>query len=70
MKTITIREEIYTSLKNLKRPKESFSDVIERLLKKKNIDLTRYFGVLKDSPVIDEIKLIAEEIRESSRERV
>lgn len=70
MKTITIRDEVYNFLKELKKPKESFSDVISRLLIKKNIDNMEYFGILKDSSILDEIELIAVEIRESARERV
>ncbi|MBD3407548.1 MAG: antitoxin [Candidatus Lokiarchaeota archaeon] len=70
MKTITIRDEVYNFLKEVKRPKESFSDVIIRLLKNKNIDNLSYFGVLKDSQILDEIESITIEIRESARERI
>jgi len=69
MKTITIRDDIYKSLRELKRAKDSFSEVIQRLLERKNTDLNTYFGVLRDSSKLDEIEEIATNIRESARLR-
>ena len=70
MKTITIRDDIYKSLKELKRSKESFSDVIKRLLTRKNTSISEYFGVLEDSSLLNEIEEIAENIRSSARLRI
>ena len=43
---------------------ESFSDVIEKLLqKKRNVDIKKYFGVLKNSEVLDEIERYIEKRR-------
>jgi predicted CopG family antitoxin len=39
-KTISIRDDVYRLLKESKRENESFSDVIERLLKKEKPDLS------------------------------
>ena len=35
-KTITIKEEVYNSLLSLKRKDESFSDLLDRLIRKEN----------------------------------
>lgn len=45
-KTISIRDDTYDLLKNVKREGESFSDVIDRLIKKERTDLSAYFGSL------------------------
>jgi predicted CopG family antitoxin len=47
MKTITIREETYHKLSSLKEPGDGYSDVIDSLLKRKEMDLKKYFGCLK-----------------------
>ena len=54
----------------MKKEGESFSDVIERLLEKKGIRIERYFGILKDSPVLHEIAEYSRELRESARFRI
>ncbi len=41
---ISLREEIYRKLKSFKSEDESFSDLIEKLLK--NMDIKGYYGVL------------------------
>ncbi len=68
-KTISIREDVYNILMNLKRENESFSDVIWKLTKKRKPNLRDYFGVLKDSKVMPEIKEDIKKIRESARLR-
>ena len=68
-KTISIREEVYDILTNLKKEKESFSDVILKLTKKRKPNLKDYFGGLKDSKAIIEIKEDCKKIRESARLR-
>ena len=69
-KTISIREEVYDVLKSLKRENESFSDVIAKLAKKRKSDLGEYFGVLKDSKVLNEIEEDTRKIRAAARQRV
>lgn len=68
-KTISIREEVYDILTSLKKEKESFSDVILKLTKKRKPNLKDYFGGLKDSKAIIEIKEDCKKIRESARLR-
>lgn len=69
-KTISIRDEVYDILKSLKRDNESFSDVIGKLAKKRKSDLSQYFGVLKDSRVLNEIEEDYKKIRASARQRI
>ncbi len=69
-KTISIRDDVYDILKNLKKEDESFSDVIEKLAEKKKSDIREYFGALKDSRVLDEIEKDCKEIRKSARQRI
>ncbi|VVB69369.1 Putative antitoxin [uncultured archaeon] len=68
-KTISIRDDVYKLLKGAKREEESFSDVIERLLKKDKINLSDYFGALKDNPLLDELEADSIRIREMERHR-
>ncbi|MCX9081816.1 MAG: antitoxin VapB family protein [Candidatus Methanoperedens sp.] len=68
-KTISIREDVYNILSRLKRENESFSDVIWKLTKKRKPNLKDYFGGLKDSKAIKEIKEDCKKIRESARIR-
>jgi predicted CopG family antitoxin len=70
MKTITIREETYHKLSSLKEPGDSYSDVIDSLLKRKEMDLKKYFGCLKDSKVLDEIEAFSTESRRNTRMRI
>ena len=69
MKTISIRDDIYSKLTEMKGERESFSDVIEKLLRRKNTNIKRYFGVLKDSEVLEEIEKSLE-MRKSARFRI
>lgn len=53
---------------------ESFTDAIERLLKKKKkkkktVDLSDYFGALDDQDILDGLEEDARRIRELSRFR-
>lgn len=68
-KTISIREDVYNILRSLKRDNESFSEVIWKLTKKRKPNLRNYFGILKDSKGILEIKEDCKKIRESARMR-
>ena len=69
MKTISIRDEVYNKLVEMKEEGESFSDVIEKLLKRKNTNIKKYFGVLEGSEVLDEIEKCLE-ARKSARFRL
>ncbi len=69
MKTISIRDEVYNKLAEMKEEGESFSDVIEKLLKRKNTDIKKYFGILRDSEVLDEIEKCLK-ARKSARFRI
>lgn len=68
-KNISIKEEVYNLLKDARREDESFSDVIERLIKKDKKDLSEYFGALKDSPLLDKLEADSRKIREMARSR-
>ncbi|MHA1741635.1 MAG: antitoxin VapB family protein [Candidatus Thorarchaeota archaeon] len=67
MKTITIPDDLYRQLKKIKRKEESFSDVIRRLLERRNTDIGKYFGVLRDSPVMAYLDDMVKEIRSPAR---
>lgn len=71
IKTISIREEVYETLKSMKRKDEGISDAIERLINKKGEgNLEDFFGVLKDSEVLEGLEKDTKRIRASSRFRV
>jgi len=53
-KLISVREEIYRKLKKLKQPDESFSDLLERIIKTQEKDPLKHFGIAKNLP--EEIK--------------
>jgi len=69
-KTISIKDSVYEILKRSKKEDESFSDVIERLAKEKNIDFMSFFGGLKDREVLDSIEKDSKKIRELSKVRL
>ncbi|HDM23167.1 MAG: antitoxin VapB family protein [Methanomicrobia archaeon] len=69
-KTISIKDNVYEILKNSKKEGESFSDVIERLAKKKNMDIMEFFGKLKDKEILDSIEKDSKKIRKLSEVRL
>lgn len=69
-KTISIRDDVHKRLVEAKRQDESFSDLIDRLLKKESPDLSVFFGSLKNSDLLDEIEEDSKRIRASARSRV
>ncbi len=44
-KMISIRDDIYKDLKKLKNPNESFSELLERLIKNQRKDPLKHFGI-------------------------
>lgn len=62
-KSISIKDDVYKLLKDERQEDESFSDVIERLLKKDKTDLSEYFGSLKDNPLLDVLEEDSRKIR-------
>ncbi len=69
-KTISIRPDLYEILNSTKGETESFSNVIERLVKEKKVNLSEFFGVLSDSRVLDELDAESKKMRENSRVRI
>ena len=65
MKTITIRDDTYHTLLMLKEGEDSFSDVINRLISKKNRDIREYAGALRDSKVLDRLHASTRDMRDS-----
>ncbi len=70
MKTITIRDETYRTLQTMKGDRDSFSDVIDRLIAKKIGNIRQFAGGLKDSTTLDRLKAVTQEIRQSGRARM
>ena len=50
-KMISVKEKIYKQLEHLKNPGESFSDLLERLIKNHKKDPLKHFGIAKQIPV-------------------
>jgi len=69
MKNITVRDDVYKELARLKKEGESFSDVIMRLIESKSFNMEDYFGILKNSEVLDEIEKYSKKFREESKVR-
>ena len=71
-KTVSIREDVYETLKSMKREDESISDAVERLItyKKREANLVDFFGVLKDSEVLKGLEEDTKKIRATSRFRI
>ncbi len=73
VKTITVTEDAYNTLKGMKREDESFSDVIKRVGSQKR-SVSDFFGLLKDSESSAEelqarVKEIRKNVSESMRKR-
>jgi predicted CopG family antitoxin len=71
-KNISIDSDLYERLKKLKEPKESFSELLERLLneglKGSPSRIMKHFGAWKDLP--EEFDQITQELRSSMNENV
>ncbi len=70
MKTITLRDETYHSLLDMKEGDDSFSDVIDRLIRKKSRDIREYAGALRDSDMLDDLESFTKKMRSSVRARI
>ena len=70
MKTITLRDETYHKLLVLKENDDSFSDVIDRLVSKKNRDIREYAGALKNSRILDNLHSVTSAMRKEGKARV
>ncbi|MBT3465185.1 hypothetical protein HOD20_05615 [archaeon] len=67
-KTITITEDAYEILKNLKTNKDSFSDVIKKNLGKSS--LKEIYGLLKDSDIDKRVEYARNKMDEDFRDRM
>jgi len=70
-KNISVREDVYRALKETKGDDESFSDVIERLLRSQEGDhsLFELVGML-DEEELDKLRSGSAEFRESADEQM
>ncbi len=70
-KMISIKEKIYRDLIKLKGSDESFSDVIERLIKDRKRDPLRHYGIFKDLPqkMVDDFERVINEARKDDLEK-
>jgi len=69
-KMISIREEVYKNLKQLKGPNESFSELIKRLITNQRKNPLRHFDIGRDLPddFLDEFeKIVIEAKKENAR---
>ncbi|QQG49286.1 MAG: antitoxin VapB family protein [archaeon] len=67
-KTLAIREEVYRKLAGVKRAGESFSDLIERILDRKE-DPLALWGALSDSEHLAKLEKESRAIRNGARSR-
>jgi len=65
MKTSTVRDDTYHTLLMLKEGEDRFSDVINRLISKKNRDIREYAGALRDLKILDRLNASTRESRDS-----
>lgn len=56
VKTITITEEAYNALKRIKLDSESFSKIIINITNEKANPVEKYFGVMKGSKMMQDIR--------------
>jgi len=68
-KTLSIRTETYEMLKKKKRGGESFSDVIDGLMKQEKINLKDYFGAIENEDLLRGLEEDSRKIRGSSLQK-
>ncbi len=61
-KTIGVREDVYERLRARKRPDESFTDLVDRLLDETTVEWRDGFGTLPDADA-DELEQLADRSR-------
>ncbi|MHB1811670.1 MAG: antitoxin VapB family protein [Thermoplasmataceae archaeon] len=66
MKNVTISDKIYEEISSMKRPGESFSEVIGRLVYRKRVKLSSFYGILADSEFLKELEKEVDENRKKS----
>lgn len=66
VKTLTITEEAYNTLKRLKRESQSFSQIIIEVTAEKSNSLGKFFGILRDSK--KELNEMKEKVKEGRKE--
>ena len=66
MKTLMIRDEVYKKLKAIKKEKESFSELLNRLIESvdNKMKLEKFFGILSEEEA-EKLKLETTEVRKS-----
>lgn len=69
MKNVTISDELYENLSLMKQPGESFSDVITRLVHRRKVKVTSFYGILKGSKFLEELEKEVEKNRKESKPR-
>lgn len=62
-KTISIGDDVYKALSDLKRDDESFTELIGRLIRREDVQIDRFFGALKEraeamEELIDDVRKI------------
>lgn len=66
-KNVSLKQSVYEQLKAHKRPGESFSDVVERLLEGEQADWRKSVGILSNEEA-DELREFVRRRREESTE--
>ena len=66
MKNVTISDKIYEEISSMKQPGESFSEVIGRLVYRKRVKLSSFYGILADSEFLKELEKEVDENRKKS----
>lgn len=74
-KNISIKEETYKKLVNMKQNNESFTDIIEKLIdlsKMTNQNIKQFFGAFKSNPFmeIEDVKSNRDEVNKSLEKRL
>lgn len=67
-KTISLDDDAYETLKNQKRPGESFSDVIHRMLGPAQPSVREFVGLLSEEAA-EELADVVEKMREDDLDR-
>ena len=68
-KMISIRKEIYEKLKKIKASDESFSELLERLIKEREKSPLTHFGIAKELPedLVDDFEAFIMNAKEENK---